>query len=181
VKYFIKYLPVEGEINEGDKFLDHTDNLIKDAHIPEIYNNPHVPYFDGYKKVKLFLCSRDIQKTDKEIYVHKPDGSEATKVELIDIISDKEITAVMFKWGEQTPGTLIQNTFKVIGEISPEAKWVKEGDEFDEEEIEWICDSGDEQRISIWSLRELAKNDGEKFIFPNGGTYAVKGPCGHFH
>lgn len=135
MKYFTKYLPVEGEINEGDKFLDHTDNLIKDAHIPEIYNNPHVPYFDGYKKVKLFLCSRDVQKTDKEIYVHKPDGSEVTKVELIDIISDKENTVVMFKWGEQTPGTLIQNTFKKIGEISPGAKWVKEGNEFDEDEV----------------------------------------------
>lgn len=173
MKYFTKYLPVEGEINEGDKFLDHTDNLIKDAHIPEIYNNPHVPYFDGYKKVKLLLCSRDIQKTDKEIYVHKPDGSESTKVELIDIISDKENTSVMFKWSDQTPGTLIQNTFKEIGEISPEATWVKEGDEFDEDEVfATLIGTMNNEGKSVY----LLKQEDIDFHY-----IQVKGPCGHFH
>ncbi len=175
MKYFSKYLPVEGEINEGDKFLDHTDNLIKDAHIPEFYNNPHVPYFDGYKKVKLFLCSRDIQKTDKEIYVHKPDGSESTKVELIDIISDKENTAVMFKWGEQTPGTLIQNTFKVIGEISPEATWAKEGNEFNECEIKKIALINQYNLLDNPDWIDGRHEQGYKMLI------LLKGSCGHFH
>ena len=52
------------------------------------------------------------------------------------------------------------DVIKVIGEISPDATWVKEGDEFDESDIDhggWV----DEDLKTI-----LIK---------------IKGPCGHFH
>jgi len=186
--YFAKWLPVEGEIKQGDKVLvsrgmgKFIGTVIGDKIIS---NNKDLSYpLNEVEKVKVkfFLCSRDVQKTDKEIYVHKPDGTEVTKVELIDIISDGKSTAVMFKWNDKTPGTLIQNAFKVIGQISPEATWVKEGDEFDKEEInlQWYDDSG----FSDYPWFDYFEDDD----MPKWEEYEdkykrvqIKGPCGHFH
>lgn len=56
-KYFTKYIPADGEIKEGDMVLDTLSGEI-------------VCWWDGNnwdkydKKVKLFLCSRDIQVGD---------------------------------------------------------------------------------------------------------------------
>lgn len=63
---------------------------------------------------KPYLCSRDIQVGDKVVALS---GNN----ELIhSIVTDTH--------------KLIE-TYKVIGEISPDAKWVKEGDEFDEDQV----------------------------------------------
>jgi len=169
-QYFAKYLPVEGEIKEGDKIL--WNGKITTA-IDTVYSNLT-------KKVKLFLCSRSIQVGD-EVYPTKY-MFEAGSI----VGGFKEDSNTIFYFKGKDPKILKNlhstgNWGKVIGEISKEAIWVKEGDEFDEEEIEWICDSGDGQHISIWSLRQIAKNDEEKFEFPKGGCYAIKGLCGHFH
>lgn len=107
--YFAKYLPVEGEIKEGDMywFNGSPTELRKDN------NDAHG--MCSCKKVKLFLCSRDIQIGDKVRWLT---GNG--------------------EWGNSVvtgdPSKLIE-TYKVIGEISPEAIWVKEGDEFDEGDI----------------------------------------------
>ena len=151
MKYFSKYLPVEGEINEGDKFLDHKDNLIKDAHIPEFYNNPHVPYFDGYKKVKLFLCSGDI----------KPE----------DFASRESRVHVSFNNPEPP--------FKIIGEIFPDARWVKEGDEFLGPEAGEKCEVLPLHRHDVVTEEMIFVDKyGEQVETP---IYLIKGPCGHFH
>lgn len=60
---------------------------------------------------KLFLCSRDIKVGDK-------------------VRSDKE-PHIEYELNDGNNRALL---FKVIGEISPEATWVKEGDDFDEDE-----------------------------------------------
>lgn len=113
MKYFAKYLPVEGEVNIGDNFIDTgVMNLIgKRA-------NKHGDY-SGYQKVKLFLCSRDIQVGDtvKALLVDKFGYKDY-------LITDKDSAELSIEMGD----------FKVIGEISPEATWVKEGDEFDRTE-----------------------------------------------
>lgn len=99
-EYFAKYLPVEGEIKEGDKFI-HTELNEKgiytainiDANFIDSvrgegdeFSDPVVP-IRYCKKVKLFLCSRD-------------------------------------------------NPDEIIGEVSEDAKWVKEDMEFSQEDID---------------------------------------------
>lgn len=116
-KYFAKYLPVEGEIKEGD-YWQHPKGAI-------------FPYTEGYakgpiaslkpKKVKLFLCSRDIQVGDKVL------NSKMT--------GDLDVTEDILELIQSEPN---EGWFKVVGEISPEARWIKEGDEFDKDDIEHV-------------------------------------------
>ena len=118
-KYFTKYLPVEGEIKEGDKYsCPHKGHGIDLGngipHKPKtiICTYPHSGYTckDCYK-IKFFLCSRDIEPGD-QVYSDFDNGYLG--------IAKKKSEGF---------------NFKMIGEISPEATWVKEGDEFDEGEI----------------------------------------------
>jgi hypothetical protein len=117
-KYFAKYLPIEGEIKEGDYFIE-KDTLGNDNILPCLGLLSLVPHdhLVSRKKVKLFLCSRDIQVGDK-VYtgssIFELDYNSFCALRTLD--SDK-------KW------------FKIIGEISPEAEWVKEGDKFDKADL----------------------------------------------
>lgn len=91
-KYFTKYIPVEGEIKEGDMIRHPTT-----GNVSTHFDGDGVHWINNHtdwKKVKLLLCSRDI--------------------------------------------TLDDCVIKVIGEISPDAIWVKEGDEFEEDEVNII-------------------------------------------
>jgi hypothetical protein len=118
--YFVKHLPVEGEVKHGDLFFFTKEQGERQ---PDIAGKVGKANFDGYavdkyyyldnKKAKLFLCSRDIQVGDK---VLDEEFCEWTVVE-----SDLKNPDVLTK---------------VMGEISSEAKWVKEGDEFDESQIQ---------------------------------------------
>jgi response regulator RpfG family c-di-GMP phosphodiesterase len=122
--YFAKYLPVEGEIKKGDHFLydkvvylatnDGSDNVTVESE--EWYHNRRQS-----KKVKLFLCSKDIQIGD--ITTRFPDILKTP---------DGNITITEENFNDLKYCAL----FKVIGEISPDAIWVKEGDNFVEEQIE---------------------------------------------
>lgn len=110
-QYFTKYLPVEGNIFPKDKFI-HTlyEGVIHtNEDVTPLKEHP------DYKKVKLFLCSRDIQVGDELTHIRT---GLKTKKQL----------------GKSLSGEWI----KVIGEISPDAlAYVKEGDEFDENEIKY--------------------------------------------
>lgn len=126
-KYFAKYLPVEGEIKPGDKFSDNQLGICIRGK-----ENPWVEWKGGitnlvidedHRKVKLFLCSRDIQVGDKV----KTEGIEDRELKYID-----KTGTLFFTNGDDCEPTVC---FKVIGEISPEATWIKEGDEFDGYEI----------------------------------------------
>lgn len=131
--YFAKYLAIDGEIRPGDK-------SIKDG---VTYHHHNVSFYGiekGHQKIKLFLCSRDIQVGDN-YQSPKRFGSK----EYIDAYCD----------GDFFPGS-----FKVFGEISTEATWVKEGDEFDESQVRRWTSSID--------------NHTNPF-------FKIKGPCGHFH
>lgn len=113
MKYFTKYLPVEGEIKKGDKFKcakGENDRILVNEGIVPIKDTIH------YQKVKLFLCSRDIQVGDEFFdnkgnkYVYQTEDFEESYFE-----SDL--------------------AYKVIGEVSPDATWVKEGMEFNDDQI----------------------------------------------
>lgn len=145
--YFVEYLRSEGEF-EGGMGIS-LDGSIQYCHISEHHG---VDWYidEGVKPIKLFLCSRNIQAGDK--FTHKTNAAKTEQICLTvdainNIIQDREHNFYMLSF-----------CHKVIGEISQEATWVKEGDEFDEykEEI------------------TLFKGGSKKLI-------QVKGPCGHFH
>ncbi len=171
--YFAKYLPVEGEIKEGDTFLEHgisyrllhkkvdewvicTLNLEKQ--FSTVCKNP--------VKSKLFLCSKDIQVGDKAIYENK---------EVIITGYDERFLIWEFE-GMPAPVDYDKKLlFKIIGEISPEATWIKEGDEFDEYEVQKMADLSSTNRTNYLPWVEGREKLGYKCIV------FVKGSCGHFH
>lgn len=110
-KYFAKYLSVKGIIKKGDIVMD-SDGMQHYA----------LDSWVGKEDVigVLSLCSRDIQAGDKVRALDTPH---------IEFIWDKG----------GLEGAVRANSldlyFKVIGEISPNAIWVKEGDEFEENEV----------------------------------------------
>lgn len=185
MKYFAKCLPIEGEIKEGDHIL--INNIIGIV-------GSAVEFFEGCKKVKLFLCSRDIQVGDEikamwyfndgslsyQWGIVTGDGADNELVPLPNYWNVKIPTKTekrIFKKGDlfgKSTGEMIdvfmvkelpkEYSFKVLGEISPEATWVKEGDEFED-----------------FQLRKVFENNiFDKTVFDTG-IYKILGPCGHFH
>jgi hypothetical protein len=167
-KYFAKYLPVEGEIKEGDKiaFEGNMNDILTFG--TEVI--PPKKYSD--KKVELFLCGRDIQVGDT-IYADNnyPNG----------IIISEEIfqTYESIKY-------LTNPHFKVIGKITKDAIWVKDGDEFDVEELlipyrqRSFCLQSpyyDDEIINTKITDKKLKIDKNNFYH----DIKIKGPCGHFH
>ena len=71
--------------------------------------------------IKLFLCSKDIQIGDQFYWRDQLSNNLWTKEYAQDKKNHEEFDSV---------------TFKIVGEISPKAIWIKEGDEFDDYE-EW--------------------------------------------
>jgi hypothetical protein len=119
--YFAKYLPVEGELKEGDiTYWDSNEGYFSKQFVKVAKSFETHAIASGWKKFKLFLCSRDIQVGDK---VFSSKVSYLTQDETI-TVDEYNITICRE-----------EEDFKVIGEISPEATWVKEGDEFDESQF----------------------------------------------
>lgn len=160
--YFAKYLPVEGDIKIGDKFYEEGLGIGTRVGKKGIYD---------FQKVKLFLCSRDIQVGDE---VMDSTGTLKAKLDI-----------------QPQPNEIASGKYiKVIGEISPEATWVKEGDEFDEDEVQFKLiyeQDYEDDSIEIVSEEEWLKaklKDKLKmfnFITLYEKIIEIKGPCGHFH
>lgn len=220
-QYFAKYLPVEGEVKEWDCYLDN-NGIVKRAYVTSrtVLRNKFDTIirtdWDGKAKVKLFLCSRNIEVGDK-IY------SELTKeyhtVEYgVNSGYSTQTPSGYWACDSRDAGSSVGNTvssipkynsYKVIGEISPEAKWVKEGMEFDEEEIRRIyaCratistrasgyerdfivgDNPDPKAIDNYFHNEVEYNEshywGESITIDEHKPFIhhieLKGQCGHFH
>lgn len=120
-KYFTKYLPVEGEVQEGGKFLHTKTGLIETAiHVHGPHTHPHKP-------VKLFLCSRDIQVGDK--YFNTDYNLYRTALKFAATSPD------LVYFDESTVFDYREDCIKVVGEVSPDAVWVTEGMEFDETDL----------------------------------------------
>lgn len=131
-KYFAKYLPVEGKIKEGDLCIGEDEGGLR------IHECKKISYCEkiGCKKVKLFLCSRDIQVGD-EYYNEQFEFTKYPNKSIAD--SSTEMV------GEN-------GSYKVIGEISPDAVWVKEGDKFDEDEVKESYIITNDKRSSSYNL-----------------------------
>ncbi len=132
-KYFIKILPVDGDIKDGDIITGKNEVSVivgrKSKHGLQPWALEEIPNIIDFKKSKLFLCSKDIQ-VDDEVW----DSLKNRKLFV------KEVKGFLFGIGatvyDKDNLTHCYNTFyKIIGEVSPKAIWVKEGDEFDEEDM----------------------------------------------
>lgn len=128
--YFAQWLPVEGEIIEGDyykvfslglsirkKWAGRGWNLYRKGYektklLQNINRLIHEPY---RIRVKLFLCSYDIQPGDDYMFLTYDENYVETR--------------------RHNSGPLAEHWFKKLKKISPEAGWVKEGDKFTKGEI----------------------------------------------
>lgn len=140
MKYFSKYLKVEGKATVNGCNQCEIGDVIKIREDSYRYlgNNE-------FEKVKLFLCS-----------IHKEIGDKITQ----DGIKYTE-------WCKSHEGLedALDTYFKVIGEISKEAIWIKEGEEFDEEDIKIIGDryySTNSSQLTNEEVANIAKKENKE-------------------
>jgi hypothetical protein len=179
-KYFAKYLPVEGNIKDRDYYID--DNNEVWQHKKELCFTP-----PGRKAI-LFLCSKEVSLGDEIYYkgfssrIEKGNFHSIAKSEdgddFIDITPDNRGIGILINHEDN-------GLCKPIGEISLKATWVKEGDEFDEDEIhrtETERDYDPEHEEAEYYSRKIKGTDpikeGRQFSYD---PILLKGPCGHFH
>lgn len=161
-KYFAKYLPVDGEVKDGDHALNNAGCV----YLSLVGNDDT----KAHQKMKLFLCSRDIQVGDKKVYsgingIHEDDKDNEPEI----IAEIKTEYQLQFIRAIAEAAQVI--AFKVLCPISPEATWIKEGDEFTNEEWQyWNVDYG-----------FMLGKKGGPFTEAPGIFVRIKGPCGHFH
>lgn len=154
MKLFTKYRPVEGEIKEGDYFkANHNDNIGvvtlitgKEGSKEKLihYGKNWVTVNTLGKKYKLFLCSRDIQEGDEMLVLNKNIlwGEVGEYCKLLrkmgskcEVLGSNGITYLAFCSIEYAINR--GDVCKVIGEVSKDAIWVKEGMEFDESQVQY--------------------------------------------
>ena len=127
---------------------------------------------------KLMLTSTDIQVGDKVKCFNYPEQPER---EVVNLRTSKKLVGtkdhseiyhlVDIQYPNEVNTSAVTGFFKVIGEISPDATWVKEGDEIEEYEAEMFY-----KTKNGWKLLDTFIELAEKKYF-----ITVKGPCGHFH
>lgn len=184
--YFAKWLPVEGEIKEGDFSILASGRVLPvnegRYRMLKRTGRPHVT------KVKLFLCSRDIQDNDKVYYQdsNSNEGGSDWSGEATVMYYQNDLKMFMIDLVHTTTGVAEEEIFKIVGEVSPAAlSYVKEGDEFDESDImlgmlgpdEYENESFYPDKAFNWKLE---KNHPDIFARYTRGV-KVKGPCEHFH
>lgn len=127
-KYFAKYLPVEGEAKEGDIYSCDQNQLVNWEGREKVFHR-----HTNKTKLKLFLCSRDILVEDDVIY--QKDYSK----QKLSSINKQGLCSFRMDFTDDLDTHKLSDLFKVIGEISPKASWVKEGDEFEEAQLQAVA------------------------------------------
>lgn len=152
--YFAKYLPIEGEIKEGDKVqlpkagnFTIVDAIVSNGKIGWNTKAGHVYFYADSKVAKLFLCSRDIQVGDKVKSFNYPEQLEREVVNLRTskkLVGAKDHSEIYHLADIQYPNEVntaaVSNFFKVIGEILTPG--ITENQQFTEKEIEFLTIGG---------------------------------------
>lgn len=156
--YFAKYLPVE-------EHFHYVGAIIRDKEtgaigiIKKVGEGINETQFEH---VKLFLCSRDIQAGDKVWFNDPNPNVEGFKDwSGYGSIVGEEDNMIGVDLGHTSTWEPSTQFIKVIGEISPEAIWIKEGDEFEGEEVDYPWTSSLDNHTKLFCK--------------------IKGPCGRFH
>lgn len=176
--YFAKYLVANGHFQYAGANIRHkkTGQIGKIKKVGEGLDETQ------YEHVKLFLCSRDIQVGDK-VYMNDSRFSEPIIVGSFLINGEHRVGWYPEGFQVNTERKLqgvkgFGNYGKVIGEISPDATWAKEGDEFDEDKIS-IWEKIKPQEWKHKQIEQYKKLMGK--VNPEHFMIRLKGPCGHFH
>lgn len=164
---FIKFLPVEGEIKEGDTYTKSGDPTVHTSKMTYMTDSVGVktPLLDHtlwsmtLQKTLPHLCSRDIQVGDK-VWGSTTDGSGYKEHY---ITSDQREVDLAIASGD----------FKSLGIISPDATWVYDGMEVREEDVRMVME-GLEKTLLPWN-HFLPK--------PLSATFKLRCPSSpnHFH
>lgn len=168
--YFTKYLPVKEEIKTGDMWIYKGYSMS-----PVNYDYDPYPQDDEEKikqKVKLFLCSNDIIKYNRDNIINK--------------IFNKEFYLKAFGTREGGYDTL--HCGQIVRQYEkPQYFFIKD----ENDENEYMCFDcglimGEIRSEALGYVKEnMEFNDDEVKYNPlKGGTvpaYSIKGPCGHFH
>lgn len=135
-KYVAKWLPTEGEIKEGDyymffshgiysrrqhKWFGREWNLHQKGKSAPLFERMYKLFdLQDVVRVKLFLCSYDIQPGDEYFFMTHDQ-------EYVKTLTYKE-------------GPISDHWFKKLNKISKEAVWVMENDEFTQDEVQGYND-----------------------------------------
>lgn len=182
MRYFAKYLPVEGEIGVGDCFEIEKGSVGRVISFSESGTTFTVIGITGYfkdkqsgtnhvvslrNKMQLFLCSRDIKVGDKYHFnVSYSSGERVADQSDIDQLH------------------LETNPFKTIGPISPNATWIKEGDDILSKNVHRGTYKMGNKEWMVIDAEDDAKEWDEAPDIDIAGwakCYLIEGPCGHYH
>lgn len=180
-KYVVRFIPIDGEIEEGDWIYDKISygkclRSGSDGIEHSMFGGVHNPA--DYKRVKLFLCSRDI-KLDDWLTCAKTGQEMHVDVHILGSIKEG----------------LLPDDYKVIGEISPEAGWVSNNESIKETDVQFVVKEDnwyEEKIIPTEELFILAKTKdsltsdlqpGKEWVFYSAKKYIkILNPhCKHFH
>lgn len=123
------------------------------------------------------------------------DGQDSTAL----YICSRDIKPMLQDMWNNTDSKSDKEPYTIVGELSPGAVWVKEGDEFDENEIEFrkysFCFSKPQPdthfnnpiRYPYYMSHTLVSEGRDEhsrsysYIIITGECIKIKGTCGHFH
>ena len=130
--YIAQWLPVDGEIAQNDWYMVFAHGMFSrrknhwfgrrwDLHqagkVPKLAAKLHNLLYGPDKiKVKLFLCARELNPGDEYMFLTYDQDYVQTR--------------------RYNGGPISEHWFKKLHKISPEAGWVKGGEEFTEDEIQ---------------------------------------------
>lgn len=172
-KYFVEWLPTIDTIKVGDRVIHPSYN---DGNPIKVTTDTEADVLsDGGQNTKLFLCSKDINVGDKVIEPCTYDGTmrEYTVVKTPEKFRRDVPAGINPEVNSGNPISLNQFTFKLIGQISPNATWVKAGDEFEKSEVQYNIRK---ELNNFESGMDWTHCEYDVIIF-----FKIKGPCGHFH
>ncbi len=118
--FYAKFLPVNKKIEIGDWVIYPLEITVPIQYLGGDLIGTEIP-------VKLFICSRDISVGDKVIYIKT--GEER-------VVMEASFDAPEFGNNWCTPDAAKSKHTKVIGKLSEKSSWVKEGDEFEESQLQ---------------------------------------------
>ncbi len=158
--YFIKSLPDKRVIKSNQRLIKNYP--IQDDHWPSRRWKEDMSDYADLSGVPdtLYVCSRDIKLKDsvmcfdyptfeflgtgivEQIYGHHIDNNQYTDV-----------------WASSEELNYQYPAIRVIGHLSPNAIWVKEGDEFSIEQLAWMSDSGNDMIYPFTQIKESFDED----------------------
>lgn len=137
MKYFAKWLPVKEHFHYEGAIIREisTGNIGIIKKVGEGIDETE------FEHIKLFLCSTDIQVGDNMLL--PPDYKLLADGNYKDVVGCSSISEKVYHFtapcifGGTVHGGIFKSDkpIKIIGEISPDAIWVKEGDKFEEGDI----------------------------------------------